>query len=442
MKLHRRTILRGLLQGTAIGIGLPALECMLTKNGDALASGEILPRRFGLFFWGNGINPEYWIPERTGDAKDYALSAQLMPLQSVKSKITVVTGCNIPIPNIVPHMSGAAGVLSGSPLLAGSTDDDNSFEYPSVDQIVAQAIGGTTRFRSLETGVQPGSGLSYNGPYSLNPPESSPHALFERVFGAGFREPGEEGLVDPTLALRRSVLDAVMDDSQRLMNKVSAADKARLEEHFEGIRALELRLAMMEEDPPDLAACMRPEKPDSSFPDIDGRPQMFAKNAAMSDLLALALACDQTRVFSHFFSTPVNNILYEGATDGHHSLTHDEPNPQPQCHDINIHIMECCAALLKALDGIQEGDSTLLDRCAVVCTSDVSLGQTHSLEDMPFVIAGSAGGRLRTGHHYRSPTRENIGKAMLSTIRAVGVSAESFGNKDGEAFSGISALES
>ena len=179
-------------------------------------------------------------------------------------------------------------MLSGSPLLAGSTDDDNSFEFPSVDQIVADAIGGTTRFRSLETGVQPGSGLSYNGPYSLNPPESSPHALFERVFGAGFREPGEEGLVDPTLALRRSVLDAVMDDSQRLMNTVSAADRARLEEHFEGIRALELRLAMMEEDPPDLAACMRPEKPKTSFPDIDGRPQMFAKNEAMSELETLA----------------------------------------------------------------------------------------------------------------------------------------------------------
>ena len=105
MKLHRRTLLKGLLRGTAIGIGLPALECMLSSNGDALASGESLPRRFGVYFWGNGINPDYWVPERTGEAKDYALSSQLMPLQAVKSKITVVTGCNIPIPNLVPHMS-------------------------------------------------------------------------------------------------------------------------------------------------------------------------------------------------------------------------------------------------------------------------------------------------------------------------------------------------
>lgn len=441
MKIERRTVLRGLLGGSAVGIGLPALECMLTTNGDALASGELLPVRFGLFFWGNGVITDLWNPALEGDASTYTLSEQLLPLQSLKSKIAVISGCRVPLVNQVPHMTGAAGILSGSPLTSDSTDDDYTFALPSIDQVIAQAVGDATRYRSLETGVEPGQGLSYNGPYSINPPESSPHALFERLFGVGFVAPGEDAILDPSIGLRRSVLDAVMEDSNRLMNRVGSVDRARLEQHLDGIRELERRLARMSDDPPDLAACERPKEPTDSFEDVDGRPPLAEKNRAMASLVAMALACDQTRVVSHYFSYPVDNLLFPDASAGHHSLTHDEPEPQPQCHAINIRIMESCADFLGALDAIPEGDGTLLDRCGVLCTTDVSDGRIHSLEDFPIVIAGSAGGRLRVGHHYRSPTGENASKVMLTLIRAMGVVKGSFGTEEGRSESGLSALE-
>jgi hypothetical protein len=414
---------------------------MLTRNGDALASGELLPVRFGIFFWGNGVIPDLWNPELEGTADQYTLSDQLLPLQELKSKIAVIGGCRVPLVNQVPHLSGAAGVLSGSPLTAESTDDDFTFTQPSIDQVIASAIGDTTRYRSIETGVEPGPGLSYNGPYSINPPESSPHALFERLFGVGFVAPGEEAIIDPSIGLRRSVLDVVMEDANRLIHQVGSVDRARLEQHLDGIRDLERRLARMSEDPPDMAACVRPDAPTSLFEDVDGRPQMAEKNQAMSALLAMALACDQTRVFSHCFTYPVNNVLFPSASAGHHTLTHDETDPQTECHAINLKIMESCADFLSALDAIPEGDGTLLDRCGVLCTTDVSLGRIHSLDDIPIVIAGSAGGRLRVGHHYRSPTGENVSKVMLTLIRAMGVTAGSFGTEEGRTESGLSALE-
>ena len=166
---------------------------------------------------------------------------------------------------------------------------------------------------------------SFNGPNNKNPPELSPIAFYERIFGSTFREPGEEGVVDPTLALRRSVLDAVMADVEKINARVGAADRIRLDQHLTGIRELELRLARLAEDPPSLEACLRPAEPAAEYPEVEGRHPVSEIHRAMTDLLVMAVACDQTRVFSHWFSDPLTNKLYPGATMGHHSLTHDEP---------------------------------------------------------------------------------------------------------------------
>ena len=438
--LDRRTLLRGVLGGATVSVGLPMLECFLDVNGEALAAGGALPVRFGLFYWGNGIVPEFWNPTGEGDADAFALSPQLEPLAPLKHKICVVSGTSVKVPNVVPHMSGAAGILSAIPLI-GTTDVDNTFGGPSIDQVIAAEIGGATRFRSLEVGVEPREGLSFNGPYSRNPPEDSPHAVFERIFGAGFREPGEDALLDPTIALRRSVLDVVMADADRMAKRISASDRIRLEQHLDGIRELELRLARLEEDPPDLAACTRPGEPQREFPDEDGRPQLAAKNRAMADLVAMALACDQTRVVSNWFTYPVSNTLFPGVSAGHHNLTHDEPDPQRECNDINQMIMEECSVFLQALDAIEEGDGTLLDHMAVLCTTDVSLGRTHSLDDFPIVIGGGACGQIRTGFHYRSHAAENSSKVLLSLIRAMGIVADAYGEEDARVTDGLSAIE-
>jgi len=439
--LHRRTLLKGVLGGAAVSIGLPALDIFRHGTGTAWAQGEPggsgFPQRFGLFYWGNGILPARWTPEREGS--DWALSDQLAPLAGVKEYITVVTGTRLGLPNTKPHGAGAAGILSGAPLLDPYNND--SFATKSIDQVIAEKTKEHTFFPSLEFGAKPGAGLSYNGPNSRNPPESSPLAFFNHVFGGTFQLPGAEPIVDPTLALRRSVLDAVMSDLTRLKGHVGQADRARLDQHFEGIRGLEKRLARLEEDPPNLASCAMPSRPMDAYPDIEGRPQLQEKNAIMSEIAAMAFACDRTRVFSNFFTTPVNNNLFPNASAGHHQLTHDEPGEQPEVHAITLQCVQALATQIEALKAVPEGDGTLLDNCLLLGVSEHGLAQTHSFDEMPIVLAGSCGGKLKTDMHYRSLAGENSSKVLLTVCRAMGLDLSSFGTEGGEVTEGLGAIE-
>ncbi|MBK8258495.1 MAG: DUF1552 domain-containing protein [Polyangiaceae bacterium] len=436
-KLDRRTVLRGLMGGAAVAIGLPALEIFLNDNGTAYAGADSFPKRFGIFFWGNGNLPDKWVP--AGNGPEWELTEQLMPLAAVKEHITVVSGMKVATGNSVPHGSGPVGMLSGAPYPIG---DETTFAVPSIDQVIANEIGKDSRFKSIEVGVQPDAySLSYNGPHSVNPPETSPAALFKRIFGPGFVLPGQNTTPDPKLALRQSVLDAVKSDAERLQQKLGSADKARLEQHLEGVRGLEKQIQKMQENPPSLEACLVPAEPKPEYPEVDGRPPLSEISRVMSDIIVMALACDQTRVFSHWFSSPVNNTLYPDATAGHHQLTHDEPDPQPQVNSIVLYTMTELAYLVNALNAVKEGESTLLDHMALLVTSDVSYGRAHSIEEYPILIAGSANGALKKGVHYKSPASENTSKVLLTLSRAMGLVFDSYGQGAGLVNSSLSAIE-
>lgn len=435
-RLPRRTVLKGAVGGATVSVGLPLLEAMVGGGRSAFASD--FPRRFILFFWGNGNLPDRWIPRAEGT--DWELTPQLEPLAPMKEKLTVLTGLDVKTGNVIPHFSGAAGMLSGAALDVRSRDD-STFRLPSIDQVIADQIGGTTRFRSLELGVEPRLGLSFNGPDNRNPPEASPTRAFERLFGAGFVLPGEDPVPDPRLALRRSVLDAVALQARRLESSLGTNDRRRLDQHLTGIRELETRIARLEMSPAQLDACARPSAPGGDYQPVDGRKPLADISDVMAELMALSLACDQTRVASLWFSYPVQNLLYPDASAGHHRLTHDEPGDQPQVHAIVRYIMARLNGLLSRLDSVDEGGTTLLDNSILLATSDVSFGRTHSLEDMPILLAGSGGGALRNGFHYRSASRENTSRLLLTLCRAMGLRLEEFGEGTGRVTDGLGAVE-
>lgn len=449
LKLDRRTMLKGMLGAGVVSVGLPALEIFYDppySAGRARACpGSAYPKRLGWWFWGNGVLPNDWVPATEGPG--WEPSPLLMPLSGLRSKLSVLSNLSIRTPNTDPHGSGPAGLFAGDNLTPqeGGVARTGTFIGPSFDQIVANAVGQTTRFPSLEVGVQRSdNGLSYAGPYAVNPPESSPIALFNRIFGEGFRAPGESSGPDPRLALRRSVLDGVREQATSLSSRLGASDRARLDAHLEGIRAIELQIEALQADPPDYPACMRPTAPDADYPDVEGRPQMSAVSRVMSDLVAMALACDQTRVFSVMYSQPVNNTLFGAHSAGHHQLTHDEPDPQPEVNDIVVSIMSDLAYFLGALDAIDEVDGTLLDHSAVLCTTDVSFGRTHSIDEYPIVLAGSCCGTFRMGEHIRAPGGDNATKLILSLIRGMdvlGVDADAFGRNAGYVEDGLSSIE-
>ena len=435
--VSRRQFLRGMMAGSLVTLQLPILELFMGRK--ALAQDGAFPRRFGMFYWGNGNRPDHWTPTGEGFGDDWSLSASLLPFQNIKDKLTVVSGMSLKVPNLSPHWSTGLGFLTGQELIG--SDDSWTAAVPTIDQVLAQGIGGETVYRSLITGCVTTKSTSWNGPNARNPVESDPYLFFEKIFGPTFREPGEEGLVDPSLGFRRSVLDAVMEDVSSLESKLGSADRIRLEQHLDGIRDIEIRLARLQEDPPSLEACVRPDAPETEYLEIDSRPQFVNRNAVMSQMIAMAFACDQTRVLSYTYTTPLNNLLYDFTDMGHHSLTHNEPGDQPMVQQVTEYTMEQANVFLEALNSIPEGDGTLLDNCAIVISSEVSEGRSHSLDEMPILLAGSAGGLLQQNMHYRSHSRENANKFSLSVLRAMGLNQVSWGDGDTLVSDGLNAIE-
>ena len=228
-----------------------------------------------MWFWGNGNRPDQWMPTGEG-VGDWSLSEELAPLAAVKHKLAVVTGMAVKVPNYIPHWSGAGGLLTG--LDAVGDDDDWTVQGPTIDQIVADEIGATNIYKSIEVGLETDEVFSFTGPHARNPGETDPFALYERIFGPTFREPGEETEPDPRLGYRRSVLDSVMADIDALQGQLGSEDRARLDAHLTGVRELEQRLARLQEDPPSLES--RPAHgAGGGYPDIDGRPQISARAA-------------------------------------------------------------------------------------------------------------------------------------------------------------------
>lgn len=432
--LSRRTVLRGLLGGAAVSVGLPLLETMAPPLAWA---GPEAPRRFGVWFWGNGVRRAHWIPSST--APDWTAPEELQPLMPVRPYVSVLTGLMIKTATH-PHHSGMAGIMTGARYQqVGTTRDTivSTFAYPSVDQVAADYLCKQTPYRSLEVGICAFRGtdegttfqhLSHNGPNNVNPSEYSPANLFRRLFGA--LPSASENLA------RRSVLDAVAQKVRRLSGVVSTHDRIRLDQHLTSIRAIEKRLAS------DAMACLAPS-PVADIPDVNGREQIAERNRVQSDLLAVALACDLTRSFSVMFSCAGSGVVMwpVGASNGLHQMCHDEANPQPTVHKAVVFTMEQLAYFLGRLRDTPELGGNLLDHSAILCTTELSEGNTHTNDEFPILLAGKAGGKLRGGVHYRSTTQDNSSKALLTVLRAAGLPLTKFGYAEGEVSSTISEVE-
>jgi hypothetical protein len=168
-----------------------------------------------------------------------------------------------------------------------------------------------------------------------------------------------------------------------------------------------------------------------------GHEPITEKNQILSDILAMALACDLTRVFSLLFSTAGCGTVFwnVGASNGLHQINHDErapgAEPQPTVHAAVQYTMEQLGYFLAKLKSIPEGAGTLLDSCGILCTTELSEGFTHSNDEFPVLFAGKAGGTLRSGIHARAPGG-NTSTALLTMLRALGDPRPSFGTAAGE----------
>lgn len=428
-KIHRRSFLCGSLQGVAISVGLPFLDLFLNSNGDALAAtGAPLPRRFGTWFFGCGMNPQRWNPISEG--RDWELTPELLPVADIRDKMNVLSGFSVKMAgesNQV-HRTGVFGTLCG-----GAPKTAESIEGPSLDVLISDHVGMRTRFRSLEMAAMgdPRHSNSLRDVSSVNPAEPSPLSLYSRVFGLGFSDPNAaEFSPDPRLLLRQSALSIVAVDRKRLERILGHNDRQRLDQYFTSVRQLEQQIALQLEEPEPLAACRIPDSP-TQIPIDSEVDHVVANHALMAETLALALACDQTRVFNMTFSNRASGLRMPGSADTHHTLTHEEARDktlgyQPRATAFVLRTMQAWTSFVKTLDAVPEGSGSLLDNCLVMAHSETSEANTHSVMGLPFMTAGSAGGKIRTGLHV-SGVGDSTSRVGLTMQQAMGLNIGSWG---------------
>ena len=441
----RRLFLRGLAAGGAVTLGLPLFDFMLNSHGDAFADGEELPTRFGLWFFGNGVHLPTWRPPAEGANWEVPADFALASLQPLREYVSVIGGLDVKTPRHAHH-SGMSAANSGGPHLKIDDVRDtivSTMKYPSIDQIAASYFQETapTPYRSLEAAVTKFRGtdegttfqhLSHNGSVAgetnINPSEESPHALWDRLFNQGTAEP----LI---LSARASVLNAVSDQIKALEPKLGTKDRQRLDQHLTSVSDLEARLKVP------LAECVKPEDP-GEFPEEGGIELMEEKNRAQSDLMALALACGLTRSFSIMFSTCGSGAVFwmVGSTDGQHYMNHTEPSPWSKQRDAVKFTMSQLAYFLDKLRSIEEGASNVLANSSILVTTEHTEGWTHSQDDMPMLLCGHGGGRLRGNMHWRGGG-DNTTRALLTALRGAGLPLTEFGYEAGFTNAPITELE-
>ena len=426
--LDRRTVLRGMIGGAAVAIGLPLLEIFLNEHGTALADGGALPVRFGTWFWGCGMNPDRWVPSAEGAT--FELPPELAALAGVREHVSVLSGFNAVLdgrPNL-PHWTGVMATLTGS---VPSVEPE--VPAPTLDVLVSERIGGATRFRSLEmaaTGV-PGQSYSRASQSIVNASTVSPLELYTRLFGPDFVAPGGSHTPDPRTVLRQSLLSAVREDAQRLEARLGSHDRQRLDQYFTSLRQLENQIERSL-DPPDLAACTRPRPPAGEHlgTDLD---QTTSTHRLLTELLVFALLCDQTRVFNMLFSWGTSELRRSGAETAHHQYTHDEiVDPllgyQPQATSFVLESMQAWAGFVERLATTPEGAGSLLDNCLVLAHSESSFAKSHQVTTLPVMIAGRAGDRLRPGLHVRG-NGEPVSRIGLTVQQVMGLPVGTWGTR-------------
>lgn len=436
--IHRRTVLKGI--GTAIA--LPALEAMLPLT--ALAN-SLAPKstRMAFLFVPNGMDIGNWTPAAEGPLQ--ALPPLLQPLESVKSKVNVLTG-------LTQHNAFALGdgpgdhARSTATWLTGvhvkKTAGSDIQAGISADQVAAEFIGDKTRFPSLEIGCERGaqagdcdsgyscaysSSISWRGESTPNAKEVNPRLVFERLFGSGTAEDADSRA--KRKLYRMSILDMVTEDASKLKGQLGKRDQQKVDEYLTAVREIERRLQQVESKQVD-GALSNAVKP-------SGVPADFGEHIRlMGDMMVLAFQADMTRICTFMYANDGSNRSYPtiGVADGHHDMSHHGQNPEKleKKRKIDIFHVEQLAYILKKMDSIKELDGTLLDNTLLVYGAGISDGDRHNHDNLPILVAGRGSGTLRTGRHIVYPNQTPMNNLFLSLLDRVGCPVEKLGDSTGK----------
>jgi hypothetical protein len=434
--LSRRTLLKGM----GATLALPMLDAMTP----ALAAEAKYPVRLAFVYVPNGVvNIDWWTPRGVG-AK-YEFSRLMKPLEAFRDDILVLTGLDDHNGNALgdgPGDHGRAGASFLSGVHCKKTAGADIQAGISADQVAAQLVGAKTRFPSLELGCEDSrtvgncdsgyscaytNSISWRTPTQPNPPEVNPRNVFERLFGTADLSLAPE-VRARRAEYRKSILDLVRQDTQKLVGTLGASDRRKIDEYLYAIREIETRIASAEKENRQITPPI--EKP-------AGIPIDFRDYAKLTcDLLLLAFQTDLTRISTLMFAREGSMRVYPeiGIPDPHHPLTHHRNNQDwiEKVARINTLHVELFTYLLDKLKTTKEGDGTLLDHSMIVYGAGISDGNRHNHENLPVVLAGRGDGSLKPGRHIVYKPGKPMTNLYLTLLDCMGAQPEKIGDSTGK----------
>ncbi|PQO40641.1 DUF1552 domain-containing protein [Bremerella cremea] len=431
---------RRFLQGCGVTLSLPWMASLAPKVARAGETGKP-PVRSAFIYFPNGVWEKDWIPETTGS--DYKLTPSLEPLGDLKSEVLVLTGLDKKNSHGGDgHYAKTANFLTGMPVTK-TTGKDISSGGISVDQLMAQHVGGNTPLPSLELGTEPvisgidsnvgytrlyGSHISWQSPTRPVAKEINPRLVYERLFGKALSSASEKA------ESYQNLLDFVLEDARRLRPRLGRDDQFKMDEYLDSVRAVEKRIEFATKGDRD----WQPEIDEHALAMAKpGVPAEFRDHIGiMLDLIVLGFQTDSTRVASLMFANDVsgrNFSFLDGVKGGHHEMSHHENKKEKieQYQRINRWHVEQFATMLGKLQAIQEGDGTLLDNCMILFGSSMSDGNRHDPDNLPILLGGRGGRTLNSGRHLAADGQVPLCNLYLAMLDRMGVAVEAFGDSTG-----------
>ena len=415
---------RHFLRSSVATLALPFLESAGFRKFAAAAAPATPAKRMIFIAMGYGVTQETWFPDRQQTGRSFVLPPGLAPLARHKDDVTIVQGLSNRYSE--DAHAGSTFWLSGANPHEGGAVFHNGI---SADQVAAAAFGKETRFASLQlngsdkdlSGPGHGQGLSLAWDNRGKPigGQNSPLAAFNRLFSA--ENVSVENL-RLRLAQKRSLLDTVLEEARDLQGGLSKNDLDKLDEYFQGIREIEVRLSKDEQ----WQSVPKPKAPVQPPPEGPlGREEI----RLMYDLMAAALQTDSTRVIT--YRLPIANLLTSiGVKVAAHDMSHYSPGERMEASQRrDAANSELLAGLLDKLKGVPEANgSRLFDHTTVVFGSNIS--NVHNLTNCPTLITGG-GASVKLGHHIVVSKDTPLCNAWLTLLRGSGLELERHGDSSG-----------
>jgi hypothetical protein len=335
------------------------------------------------------------------------------------------------------HTRNHAGWLSG--VLPKRTEGANITSAKTADQFAADTLGADTPLRSieltLESNYQVGNceagyscaylnSTSWRAPNAPLPHEGDPRVVFQRLFGDG----GSVASRLEEMKKDRSILDSVMESVAAVRRRLGAADRTAMGDYLDSVREVEQRIARAER--------ANATTPLPAVEQPSGIPDEYDEHAKLlMDLLLLAYQGDITRVSCLQIGRELSGRTYPwiGVPEAHHGVSHHQRDPHniQQKTKIDAYNMSLFTRVLEKMRDTPDGDGTLLDHSLLLYGAGMGDGDRHTPLELPVVLAGHAGGQLKTGRHIRYPENTPFMNLCVTVLAKVDVTVDKLGDSTG-----------